>query len=120
MRKMWKKSVLALCLMLILGAFAFPVSAADTKVTGGGSRGTAETIKTDTSYYTTIKSSQTYSIFKFKTSSIRSYYLVSVSNRSVSQPISVYLRGTDKKDAGAVSNNNSLETVSVKRTVSEF
>ena len=108
MRKMWKKSVLVLCLMLILGAFAFPVSAADTKVTGGGSRGTAATIKTDTSYYTTIKSSQTYSIFKFKTSSIRSYYLVSVSNRSVSQPISVYLRGTDKKDAGAVSNNKNI------------
>lgn len=108
MRKMWKQTALALCVILILGAFALPVSAAGVKVTGGGSRSTATTIKTDTSYYTTIKSSQTYSIFKFKTNSIRSYYVVSVSNNSVSKPISVYLRGTDKKDAGAASHNRNI------------
>lgn len=110
MSKMWKRLVIVLCVILIFGTFSSPISADETdiKVTGGGSRGTATTIQTDASYYTTIKSSQTYSIFKFKTSSIRSYYLISVSNKSVSQPISVYLRGTDKKDAGSASHNKNI------------
>ena len=100
MNRIWKKLGLVLCAVLIMGTFVFPVSAAETRVTGGSSRGNAKVIDINKDYITTIGSSQDYSIFKFKTYSYRGYYELRLTNVSVARPINIYLRGTDRLDAG--------------------
>ena len=98
MNRIWKKLVLVLCAVLIMGTFVFSVSAAETRVTGGSSRGNAKVIDINKDYITTIGSSQDYSIFKFKTYSYRGYYELRLTNVSVARPINIYLRGTDRLD----------------------
>ena len=108
MNRIWKKLGLVLCAVLIMGTFVFPVSAAETRVTGGSSRGNAKVIDINKDYITTIGSSQDYSIFKFKTYSYRAYYELRLTNVSVARPINIYLRGTDRLDAGTALDTKNL------------
>lgn len=108
MKKLRRNLLLVLCMTLILGTMAFPVSAAYKTIKGGNSRKAAPAFNLDTSYCATIKSTDNYVFFKFKTNKVHTYYLADVGNKSVSKPINVYLRGTDYKDAGSVRNNRNI------------
>lgn len=109
MRGIWKKLVLVLCAALIMGTSVSPVLAADTRVTGGTGTSSATTISLNRKYTTTLRSTQGYSVFKFKTNSYASYYELRAYNVSVARPINVYLRGTDRRDAGTGSGNINLK-----------
>ncbi len=108
MKGIWKKLILVLCAVLIMGTLSTPVLAGDASVTGGASRAAAKAICKNKNYVTTIRSSQTYSIFKFKTYSYRAHYEMRLYNVSVARPINVYLRGTDGVDAGTASGTKNL------------
>lgn len=109
MKTIRKRIFAALCAAAIIAATVTPAAAASTKVTGGGSRADATTVKINTTYVSSIKSSQDYSIFKFKTNTYKTYYDVRVINDTVSAPISAYFRGTDKKDAGNTYGNTGIK-----------
>lgn len=109
MKGSWKKLVLVLCTVLTIGTSVSPVLAADTRVTGGASSSAAKTISLNRKYTTTIRSSQGYSIFKFKTNSGSYFYELRAYNVSVARPINVYLRGADRVDAGTSANNINLQ-----------
>ena len=98
MKTMWKRLIAAVCTAVIIAMTITPVMAA-TAVTGGATRGSAKIVKLGTEYTTNLKSSQDYAIFKFKTNTYKTFYEVMIFNETVTKPFTVYLRGTDKKDA---------------------
>ena len=110
MKTMRKRLIAAICTAVIITMTITPAMAATTTVKGGATRGDATVVsKFNTQYATTLKSSQDYAIFKFKTNSYKTYYDIRVFNDTVSKPFTVYLRGTDKKDVGRTRDIKSIK-----------
>lgn len=110
MKQFGKRLAAAIMAVMIVAAMAMPAAASEliaTKtITGGASKSKAVELKTDyfTEYTSTLKSSQRYVYYKFKTSNYKkdwnstSYELYLFANSSFSKTVTITFQDANKKN----------------------